>query len=62
MMQAIRDGVIEAGIDHEQGYMQSKVSVCILVVCINVHCIYVCLYMYTVHVHVQVVVAWQVKV
>ena len=26
LLQAIRDGVIEASIDHEQGFMRSKVS------------------------------------
>ena len=29
--QAIRDGVIEASIDHERGFMRSKVCVCVCV-------------------------------
>ena len=34
--QAIRDGVIEATVDHEQGFMQSKVCVCVC------GCVHVC--------------------
>ena len=46
---AIRDGVIEAVINHEEGYVQSRVSgecvcvcVCTCVVCVCVWCVCVC--------------------
>ena len=37
-MQAIRDGVIEATIDHEQGFMRSKVSLYIEERSTHSHC------------------------
>ena len=30
LLQAIKDGVIEATVDHQNGYVQSKVSHCLL--------------------------------